>query len=151
VQLAADYARNHLPKKGAKGQVYLFDQVKLKGEDLRRSTRVIQGATVPVYAIHRTFGLDAVRNRIYRDLQHFPAGLTCDPTDEYSLLYHYVTSDRKPEGIWEEADNAPDHWFHADNFCSAAVLASFQEITTQMTFTSVQQKPPVRENPFHRR
>lgn len=140
VQLAAAYAKKHLPEPETKGQVFLFDQVTLKGEDFRRTTRTIQNIEVPMFALHRTFGLDSVRHRIYRGLQHFPAGLIYDPTDEANLLYHYLTSDRRDNGVWEKTQGAPDHLFHADNFCSAAVLVHLFENPATLMFARSERK-----------
>lgn len=128
IQIATNYARKHRPDptSKAKGQVYLFDQVILKGEDFRRSERRVQGEQVPVFALHRSFGLDAVRNRLYRGLQHFPADLFCTEGDPGNLLYHYRTSKRLDDGQWDQPYD-PDHWFHADNFAEVAVLAHLNE------------------------
>jgi hypothetical protein len=125
IQLAADFARLRSPTEEGPGRAYMFDQVKLKGENFRESERTVQGDKYPIYAIHRTFGLDAVRNRLYSDRQFFADELSYNPGDDQNLFYHYLTSDRKPTGIWTtETDNAPDHWFHADNFAEMAVLVS---------------------------
>jgi hypothetical protein len=103
----------------------MFDQVKLKGENFRSQSREVQGMTYPLWSVHRTFGLDAVRNRLYGDRQFFTDELSYNPGDDQNLFYHYLTSDRKSTGIWTtESENAPDHWFHADNFCEMAVLVS---------------------------
>ena len=118
VQLAADFARKR------SGTAFVFDQVALKGENWRESERLIQGEKVPTYAIHRTFGLDCVRNRIYAGLQAFAEELSYNPGDDQNLLYHYLTSDRKSSGRWEQVPGTPDHWFHADNFAEMAVLVS---------------------------
>lgn len=127
VQLAGAYARRHTPRNGIKGQVILFDQVALKGEDFRRTTRNIQDVEVPVYALHRTFGLDAVRNRIYRKLHHLPAGLAYEPSDDRNFLLQFTTSDRTPDGRWVEPQGQPDHYMHADNFAEMVVLCSFYD------------------------
>lgn len=143
VQIAAAYARKHIPSPTSKqkGQVFLFDQVKLKGEDFRRGTRNIQGVEVPVFSLHRTFGLDSVRDRIYRKQQHFPKGITFDPNDSDNLLYHYLTSDRRADGTWVEVPGSPDHLFHCDNFCSAAVLVSLYEPKpTPLVFGSLERR-----------
>lgn len=141
IQLAADYAKNHphckisIDSLGALkyhnmhletglGQTFLFDQLKLKGEKFKISERDVQGEKVPVYALHRSFGLDSVRTRIYRGQQGFPSGLVYDPGNDYNLLYHYLTSDRRMDGQWVEVPGSPDHLFHADNFAEMAVLAA---------------------------
>jgi hypothetical protein len=125
IQLAADFARNRSPGECESGIAFLFDQVKLKGENFRSQTREVQGKTYPLWSVHRTFGLDAVRNRLYADRQFFVDELAYNPGDDQNLFYHYLTSDRKSNGLWTtESENAPDHWFHADNFCEMAVLVS---------------------------
>ena len=125
VQLAADFARMRSPDEVDKGRAYMFDQVRLKGENFRQSEREVQNCKYQIYAVHRTFGLDAVRNRLYADRQFFTGELQYNPGDDQNLFYHYLTSDRRSTGLWvTESDNAPDHWFHADNFCEMAVLVS---------------------------
>ena len=118
VSIAAEFARLH-PEKA-----YIFDQVTLKGEPWRETERLIQGEKIKTYAIHRTFGLDSVRNRIYAGRQAFVEELSYNPGDDQNLLYHYLTSDRKSNGRWEQVPGTPDHWFHADNFAEMAVLVS---------------------------
>jgi hypothetical protein len=125
IQLAASYARKHLPERVKKGQVYLFDEVVLKGEDFRRATREIQGTEVPVYALHRTFGMDAVRDRFNRKNYGLPAGMMYVPGDDDNLIFHLLTSDRTVEGHWIEPPGLPDHWHHAMAFAEVAVLASY--------------------------
>ena len=135
---AVDYALKHLPTgtrdRQVKGQVYLFDQMELKGEGFRRTLRKTKSGinskkekTVPVYLLDRTYGLDAVRDRIYRKLQTFPLGTRYDPRDPRNFFYHYLTSDRLPDGKWLEPPGAPDHYHHADSFGEAVVLASLYE------------------------
>jgi hypothetical protein len=127
IQLAAAYARKHLPGRTKKGQVYLFDEVVLKGEGFRRSTRLVQGIEVPVYSLHRTFGLDSVRDRFGKKLYGLPTGLTYIPGDEDNLIFHLLTSDRTVEGRWIEPPGLPDHWHHAMAFAEVAALASYHE------------------------
>jgi hypothetical protein len=141
IQLAADYARKHphcklsidlsgdlkyhdMHMESGLGQTFLFDQLKLKGEKFKISERDVQGEKVPVYALHRSFGLDSVRTRIYRGQQGLPSGSTYDPGDDLNLIYHYLTSDRRMDGQWVQVPGAPDHLFHADNFAEMAVLAA---------------------------
>ena len=147
---AADYCHKHPPtgpsistmdqsrrSEATKGEVYLVDQMDLKGAQFKRSERIRQNikndrqlqreSTVPVYAIDRSTFLDAVRNRIYKGLTHFPAGLDYDPKDDENLFRHYLSSDKLPTGQWIHPESEPDHWFHADSMCEAAVLASFYE------------------------
>lgn len=125
IQVATDFARKHSPTKVAKGKAYPMDQVMLKGEDFKFSTRNVQNQEVPVVAIHRTAGLDAVRQRILLNQQYFPEGTHYDPKDEGNLFLHYMSSERTSEGIWTEPAGLPDHLFHADNFCEMVVLCHF--------------------------
>lgn len=124
IQTAAAYARKHQPRKVKKGKVYLFDQVHLKGQEWKETVRISQKQKVKMYAMHRTWGLDAVRDRINRSLLHLPAGLVYEPKDPQNLLYHYLTSERM-QGKWSEPEGEPDHFMHAHNFCEAAVHVSF--------------------------
>lgn len=140
-QLATEYALGHLPpgasilKKGdrpkVQGQVYLFDQMSMKGEQFKRTTRTVRSTRketeVPVYLIDRTFGLDSVRDRIYRGLFHLPEGLSYNPKDNGNFIYHFITSDRQPGGRWTEAPGTPDHYFHAANFAEMTALVSLFE------------------------
>ena len=140
-QLATEYALGHLPpgasivKKGdrpkVQGQVYLFDQIALRGEQFKRTVRTIRSTRketeVPIYLIDRTFGLDSVRDRIYRGLFHLPEGLNYNPKDNGNFLYHFITSDRQPGGKWIESPGAPDHYFHAANFAEMTALVSLFE------------------------
>jgi len=112
---------------GRKGATFLFDQVHLKGEDFRRTERTIQDQKVPVFALHRTFGLDAVRDRIYRGQLHMPEGLQYDPRDEDNFLLHLLAGDRRTDGIWAQTPGMPDHFHHALCFAEIAVLAAFYE------------------------
>jgi hypothetical protein len=135
VQLAADFARIRSPHEVETGKAYMFDQVKLKGENFRESERQVQDTKYPIYSVHRTFGLDSVRNRLYADRQFFTDELYYNPGDDQNLFYHYLTSDRKNTGVWTtESDNAPDHWFHADNFCEMAVLVSGYQKARSFSF-----------------
>jgi hypothetical protein len=110
----------------------------LKGADFKFSEREIQRIKIPVIAIHRTFALDAVRNRVYRSLQSFPSDTLYEAGDEGNLMYHYLTSDRSPDGRWTESPGSPDHWFHADSFCESIVLAhQFQPKARRFAFGSV--------------
>jgi len=127
IQLATNYARKHLPRDSKKGKVLLFDQVELKGEDFKKSVRNVQGTKVSVYSLHRTFGLDAVRNRIYRGLQHFLPGTNYVAGDDKNLFLHYLTSERNSNGRWVEPPGAADHYLHADNFAEMAALCSHSE------------------------
>ncbi|QKD83533.1 hypothetical protein HPC62_16190 [Thermoleptolyngbya sichuanensis A183] len=117
----------HYRTEGRKGAMFLFDQVQLKGEDFRRAERTIQDQQVPVFAMHRTFGLDAVRDRLYRGQLHLPEGLQYDSRDEDNLLLHLLASDRRTDGIWAQTPGMPDHFHHALCFAEVAVLAAFYE------------------------
>jgi hypothetical protein len=120
-----------------KGQVYLFDQMMLEGEHFRRTLRKVQSVkapnraskevNVPIYIIDRTYFLDAVRDRLYRGLQKFPATINYDPKDNNNIFHHYLTSDRLPNGTWVEPQNSPDHMLHCDSFIEALVKASLYE------------------------
>lgn len=128
IQLAGNFARAHPPgKKGGDYATYLFDQVTLKGAKFKRVAQEIQGVEVPIYRMDRTAGLDAVRDRIYRDLHKFGEELYYDSRDNGNLFYHYLTSERLPDGRWSCLDSDPDHFMHADNFAQIAVLANLLE------------------------
>jgi hypothetical protein len=135
-------------KAGHRFQVYLFDQVELKGEQWRRTLRKVkstknssrvkgQEELVPVYLLDRTYGLDTVRDRIYRRKMHFPAHTTYDPKDNANLLHHFLTSDRLPGG-WIEPPGAPDHFFHAACFADlCALIAQREPGMGGMSFTGI--------------
>lgn len=124
---AGTYARRHPPEAGKKGQVFLLDQVILKGQDFRRKEMDVQKTVVPAFSIDRTAWLDSVRNSIYQGRHHFPEGLVYEAGEDSNLLYHYLTSDRRSDGTWLKVPGAPDHFMHADNFAHACVLISLYE------------------------
>lgn|GEM_PF-2450085 len=123
-------------KHGHRFQVYLFDQMKLKGDQWRRTLRKIKSTKnssrvkgsenlAPVYVLDRTYGLDAVRDKIYRRLMHLPAGTTYNPKDNANLFVHLLSSDRLPDGTWLEPPGAPDHLFHS--LCFSLVSAAIYQ------------------------
>ena len=139
----ADLAEKHLPqgpsintltreRTKTKAQIYLMDQLQLKDQEFKRTVRSRQNSTkrqereskIIIYNIDRTTWLDAAKQRIYRELIHFPPGLEYDPKDDKNLFRHYMTNDRI-EGKWTDAK--PDHYFHAHSFMEAVLLASFSE------------------------
>lgn len=122
VQKAGDYARLHPHCDGDKGQVYLMDQVNLKGEPWKKANKDIQGQDVATYRIHRSWALDAVQRRIYRSLHRLPPGSTYNPKEKNALLYQYTTSERLTDGRWTETPGEPDHYLHADGFAEAAAV-----------------------------
>jgi hypothetical protein len=139
---ACKYAILHPPtsyKRQGIGQVYLMDQMGLQGgEQFRRTVRNVRKNTalskrrsrdneVAVYIIDRTFGLDATRDRIFRDLQTFPKHATYTPKDDNNIFYHYTTSDRLPNNTWKEPAGVPDHYHHCDSFIEMAALACLTE------------------------
>lgn len=124
---ATDYSEEHKSSVRKKGRVFALNQVAMKGGKVRRSTPNVQGKDVVVYSLHRTWGLDAIRTRIYRKQQSFPAGMMIDKTDFYNPLYHYLTSERRSDETWSKPESAPDHFMHADNFTEAALWADLFE------------------------
>jgi len=125
-------------KYGHTFQVYLFDQMKLKGEQWRRSLRKVKSTKassrvkgkedlVPVYLLDRTYGLDAVRDKFYRRLVSLPSGTTYNPKDNANLFVHLLSSDRLPDGTWLEPPGAPDHLFHSLNFGLMAAAIYLRE------------------------
>lgn len=117
-----DAVKNHTGR-----SIYLFDQVALRGEPFRRTTRNVQGDEVPVWAIDRTYALDAVRDRLSRGLLSLPDGQTYNPNDPENLILHLISSDRQSDGRWVESPGQPDHYFHALCFAEMAVLCSAHE------------------------
>lgn len=131
---ASEYAVEHAPKGRFNteqlGQVYLFDQLPLKGRQFQRevvgvkatdkkSKKTRQYKAVR-YKIDRTYGLDEIRDRIYREKISLPAEMSYEAKDPGNLIHHYTTSARSPDGKWEEGSE-PDHGFHAHCFASQAV------------------------------
>ncbi len=135
--LAKNYAENRRPFTLPKGQVILLDQVVLDAtKDYNRRTkdparRSMYDPPEPPkpseWAIHRTWGLDAVRDAIDTRLVSFPPGLKLVLKDQGNFLYHFVTSDRDTENNWVCPEGLPDHWFHASNFSRAGALIQFFE------------------------
>jgi len=145
-QLAAGYAMKHLPLAGSRrdaeiGQVYLLDQVQLKGEQYKRNQRDVQSTRkdtkIVVYSVDRTYAIDCVKWRIYRRRQHFPEDLTYNPKDPGNLLHHYVTSDRTPDGRWVEPPGEPDHYLNANSLCEIGVqFSAYEPGQKKMVFAS---------------
>lgn len=124
-------------------QVLLMDQMHLKGEPFKQGSRDIHGETVNVWNIHRTFGLDSVRDRIYRNLLSLPENTGYLPGDDQNFVYHLLTSDRRTTGKWEEIPGAPDHYFHALSFASLSPLIYLQynkEEDQKWVFTSTDRR-----------
>jgi hypothetical protein len=150
VSLAGEFARKHPLEPIEKiissidkprGLVVLMDQVAMKGQQFRRTIRDVQGEQIPVYSIHRTFGLDQVRNRIYHKLYSLPIGTVYNSGDNGNYIYHFITSDRQPNGKWTEPKGVPDHYLHADNFSQMAMLVADAEPTTAgFNFTSINRR-----------
>jgi len=128
------------PELKAKGQTFLFDQVKLKGEDFRRTVRISQKQKIYVYSLDRTFGLDAVRTRVYQNRYTFPVGTVYDAKDKDNLFAHILSSDRQ-EGQWIQTPGLPDHLFHALNFQEMVALTHFYEPAFQrLQYTSTDRR-----------
>jgi len=125
IEKAGNYARSHPLEYTDDYSVYLFDQVKLSGQKYKKVNQNVQGEDVPMFRLHRTAGLDAVRDRIYGSRYRLP-DIKLDPTDDENFLYHYQTSERF-EARWVEPPGEPDHFFHADNFASMAMLVDLVE------------------------
>ena len=143
--LVSNYALDHVPtstsfyakEQGVKGVVYLMDQlspVTMKTTQYKCTERPLQDTEdreddtlVLIFNINRTYWLDQVRDRIYRGHTHLPPGLEYDPSNDSNLFKHYLTSERFTDGTWKEAEGEPDHWFHADSFCEAAMVIGFYE------------------------
>lgn len=142
VEKAADFTLAHpiYTSPGTNGKLYQafqFDQVILKGERFRDRKITVQGKQVRVFSVDRTFGLDAVKNRIYRRLQCMPP-MEYRAGDDNNPLYHYLTQTRTPQRTWEKPDGLPDHWAHADNFCEMAVyVAGYANLGREFAFGSL--------------
>lgn len=142
VEKASDFTLAHpiYTSPGTNGKLYQafqFDQVILKGERFRDRTITVQAKQVRVFSIDRTFGLDAVKNRIYRRLQCIPP-MEYRAGDDNNPLYHYLTQTRTPQRKWEKPDGLPDHWAHADNFCEMAVyVAGYANLGREFAFGSL--------------
>lgn len=140
---ATTYASDRQPRAVSKNQVYLVDQVALKGEKYKR--KLVKVSTedqtdVILYNIDRTYALDRVRDRIYRRLEHLPEGLTYDPGDRKgNLLSHYLCSERLPDNRWLESANDHDHWFQCSGFAEiVALIDLFEEGHDSFHFTSIE-------------
>ena len=130
ISLAGSFARKNPPKirKRKEFSVYLFDQVALGGGQIfKRMKQDIQGIETPIYRLHRTAGLDAVRSRIYLNRHRFQPEWEYDPEDRDGIFYQFLTSERLPNGRWHCEDGVPDHYLHAANFAEICVLADLLE------------------------
>jgi hypothetical protein len=98
-----------------KGQVILCDQVILKGKQFVQKTKT----DATLFSVYRTFGLDNIRDRIYRQLISFPLNTGYNAGDPHNFLYHFTTPNRLTDGTWTKAE--PDHYFHSANFGDLAL------------------------------
>jgi hypothetical protein len=126
VQLAGIFAQKRVPGKISKGQVYLCDEVILKGQDYRKVERTVQGKKIPMYDIHHSFSLDAVRDRIKARLLRLP-DIKYHPDDKENFIYHLLTNDRGSDGRWTKPKGSADHYHHACGFAEAAAYISHFE------------------------
>lgn len=142
--MVTKYALEHRPLGGGSadrletlGQVFLFDQQQMRGQQFNRTIRKTfsavkgrrakkEGNDVVIYNIDRTYFLDQVRGRVYERMVKLPDKTVYDASDNENYLYHYTTSDRV-DGAWIEPKGYPDHFFHSDGFAEAAVLVSLYE------------------------
>lgn len=137
LEKAGDFAREHPIRYSDDYTVFLFDQVHLRtGQKYAPSKRTIQGVKTLVFKLHRSAGLDAVRDRIYRGLHRLPSGLQFNPKDKSSLIYQLQTSERMDDGRWVEPAGEPDHFHHALNFAEMAVLVDSYENAPGIVFST---------------
>ncbi|NJK76370.1 MAG: hypothetical protein HC942_23205 [Microcoleus sp. SU_5_6] len=106
------------------GIAFLFYQTALKGEEVRNSTRKVQGEEYPAFALDRTFGMDSVLELVHSGRLHLPKDWVYDPRDKESFLYQMLTPERTAKAQWVEG-NEPDHAFHALNFASVTAMCWF--------------------------
>lgn len=133
VQLAGNFAQSRIPGKVKKGQVMLCDEVILKGQDYRRVERKVQNKMVPMFSIHHSFHLDAVRDRIKRGLYHFP-DIPYRPDDSENFIFQLLTNERGNNGRWTKSTGSADHYHHAAGFAEAATIISLCEQPKKLIF-----------------
>ena len=121
------------PGKVKKGQVILCDEVILKGQDYRRVERKVQNKMVPMFSIHHSFHLDAVRDRIKRGLYHFP-DIPYRPDDSENFIFQLLTNERGNNGRWTKSTGSADHYHHAAGFAEAATIISLCEQPKKLIF-----------------
>ncbi len=120
---ASDLSRRHPIERDTKGQVFLFRECNLeRGEKFKEKTTIVQLQEIEVTDLHRTFGLDAVRNRIYRSQFSVPGDYHYSQQPD-NFLYHLSTSERLDDSTWIEPNGTPDHGHHCASFCEAVVFA----------------------------
>ncbi|MGB3203626.1 MAG: hypothetical protein WBB28_01420 [Crinalium sp.] len=144
IEKAGDYSRDHsLKDVDAECTVMLFDQVCLGGgQKYRCVNQKIQGRDVPLIRIHRSAGLDAVRDRIYSGLHRMPEGLIYNPKEEENFIYQIHVLERMADSGWTNPDK-PDHYFHALNFAEMAVLVNLIENPPGIVFGSMNRNTEV--------
>ena len=120
---ASDLSRRHPIERDTKGQVFLFRECNLeRGEKFKEKTTVVQLQEIEVTDLHRSFGMDAVRNRIYRYQFSVPSDFTYAQQSD-NFLYHLSTSERLDDSSWLEPPGSPDHGHHCASFCEAVAFA----------------------------
>lgn len=123
------------------GIVFLFYQTELKGEQVRRTEREVQGEKIPSIALDRTFGLDSVCDIVHQRRLYLPQGWEYNSRDRDSFLFQMLTSERGADARWREIPGAPDHFFHAMGFGAAAAYTwMFEPQPGGFAFSSVRKK-----------
>lgn len=119
---ASDLSRRHPIQRDTKGQVFLFRECNLeRGEKFKEKTTVVQLEEIQVTDLHRSFGMDSVRNRIYRHQFSVPQDFVYSQQSD-NFLYHLSTSERLDNSSWLEPAGSPDHGHHCASFCEAVVF-----------------------------
>lgn len=118
-------------------QVFLYDQMELKGGKFKQSIREVTGVgrsqKVAVFNVDRTWCIDRVKSRIYQKQLHLPQGLIYDPEDpENNLISHFLSSVRTTESKWVESK--PDHHLLAQSAAEAIALCLFTARPAQKTY-----------------
>lgn len=114
-----------------------MDQVELRsGEHFRKSARDIQGKKTPCFSIDRTFGYDAVRDRVHGLLHRLPETMTLDMRDDANFLHHLQTLERLVlEKRW--SGGKPDHYMAALNFSEMTAFIHLHTPRHRMILLSI--------------
>lgn len=99
-----------------------FMETELKDGKYQAKKKKIQGQEVQYFALHRTFGMDCVRDRILQGTAKLPEGMSYG-TESDNLVYHLSTSERDSQTAKWDKPTLPDHGHHCWSFAESALYA----------------------------
>lgn len=120
---AMDFAHAYCPDTVLEPPYALaFMETELKDGKYQAKKKKIQGQEVQYFALHRTFGMDCVRDRILQGTAKLPEGMSYG-TESDNLVYHLSTSERDSQTAKWDKPTLPDHGHHCWSFAESALYA----------------------------